>query len=147
MIFNFEEDDDYTACKNDVEVLQAFTKEEPRGQGPAVYLSLKGNTRESVRGIAANDLKKEDGVQTIVYTLDTVFLTDETTRVYHAFKEFVEYRRNSGDSFSKFIVEHEKHYREVKRCNLELPTGVQAFFLLQAANLSSELEKLARVWL
>ena len=34
-IFNPDEDDNYCVCKNDVEVCQAFTKEEPRWQGPA----------------------------------------------------------------------------------------------------------------
>ena len=143
-IFNPDEDDDYASWKNDVEVWQAFTKEDAKRHGPAVYLSLKGKAREAVRGIAINDLKGDNGVKVILEVLDSVFLSDLTTRAYHAFKEFVEYRRSSGDSFSTFIVEYEKHYREVKKYNLELPTGVQAFFLLQAANLSSELEKLAR---
>ena len=42
------------------------------------------------------------------------------------------------------MVEYEKRYREVTRYKLDLPTGVQAFCLLQAANLSPDLEKLAR---
>ena len=37
-ISNPDEDDDYCAWKNDAEVWQAFTKEEPKRQGPAVYL-------------------------------------------------------------------------------------------------------------
>ena len=51
-IFNPDEDDNYCAWKNDVEVWQAFTKEEAKRQGPAVYLSLKGRAREAVRGIS-----------------------------------------------------------------------------------------------
>ena len=42
------------------------------------------------------------------------------------------------------MAEYEKRYREVKCYKLDLPTGVQAFFLLQAANLISNLEKLVR---
>ena len=42
------------------------------------------------------------------------------------------------------MVEYEKRYREVKRHRLDLPIGVQAFFLLQAANLTLDLEKLVR---
>ena len=42
------------------------------------------------------------------------------------------------------MVEYEKRYREVKRYKLDLPTNVQAFFLLQAANLTPDLEKLVR---
>ena len=127
-IFNPDEDDDYCAWKNDVEVWQAFTKEEAKRQGPAVYLSLKGRAREAVRGISINDLKKDDGVDEIIRILDEIFQSDETTRAYHAFKEYVEYRRSSDQTFSSFVVEYEKRYREVKRYKLDLPTGVQAFF-------------------
>ena len=65
-IFNPDEDDDYESWKNDVEVWQAFTKEEPKRQGPAVYLSLKGKAREAVRGIPVNDLKKDEGVDVVL---------------------------------------------------------------------------------
>ena len=37
-IFNPDEDDDYCAWKNHAEVWQAYTKEEPKRQGPGVYL-------------------------------------------------------------------------------------------------------------
>ena len=37
-ILNPDEDDDYCAWKNHAEVWQAYTKEEPKRQGPAVYL-------------------------------------------------------------------------------------------------------------
>ena len=104
-------------------------------------MSLKG---KAVRGLSVASLQEDNGVQVILNKLDEVFQSDETTRAYHAFKEFVEYRRSSGENFSTFIVEYEKRYREVKRYKLDLPTGVQAFFLLQAANLSSDLEKLVR---
>ena len=143
-VFNPDEDDDYASWKNDVEVWQCYTKEEPKRQGPAVYLSLKGKAREAVRGLSVASLRENNGVEVILNKLDEVFQSDETTRAYHAFKEFVEYKRSIGENFSTFIVEYEKRYREVKRFKLDLPTGVQAFFLLQAANLSSDLEKLVR---
>ena len=71
-IFNPDEDDDYCAWKNNVDVWQAFTKEEPRRKGPAVYFSLKGRAREAVRGISINDLKKYDGVEEIIRILEEI---------------------------------------------------------------------------
>ena len=62
-IFNPGYDDNYCAQKNDVGVWQRFTKEEPKRDGPAVHLSLKGRAREAVRGISINDLKKDDGAE------------------------------------------------------------------------------------
>ena len=143
-IFNPDKDDDYCAWKNDVEVWQAFAKEKPRQQGPAVYLSLKGRAREAVRGISINDLKKYDGVEEIIRILEEIFQSGETTRAYHPFKDYVEYRRSRDQNFSSFAVAYEKIYREMKRYKLDLPTGVQAFFLLQAANVTRDLEKMVR---
>ena len=88
-ILNPDEDDNYCAWKNDVEVWQAFTKEEPKRQGPAVYLLLKGRAREAVKGISTKDLKKDDCVEEIIRILDEVFQSDETTRPYYAFKDYV----------------------------------------------------------
>ena len=42
------------------------------------------------------------------------------------------------------MVEYEKRYRDVKRHKSDLPTGVQALFLLKAANITPHLKKLAR---
>ena len=35
-----------------IKVWQAFAQEEPKQQGPVVYLSLKGRAREAVRGMS-----------------------------------------------------------------------------------------------
>ena len=42
------------------------------------------------------------------------------------------------------MTEYEKIYREVKRYKLDLPTSVQAFFLLQRANHTPDLENVLR---
>ena len=65
-------------------------------QWPTVYLSLKGRAREAARGISINDLKKDDGVEEILRILDEIF---QTTRAYHAFKDYVEYRPSSDQNF------------------------------------------------
>ena len=140
-IFNPDEDDNYWAWKDNVEVWQA---EEQKRQGPAVYFLLKGRAREAVRGISNNDLKKDDGVEEIIRILDEIFQNNETTQVYHAFKEYVEYTQRGDQNFSSFVVEYEKRYRDVKRYKSDLPTGVQALFLLKVANITPDLKKLAR---
>ena len=40
--------------------------------------------------------------------LDEIFQSDETSRAYHVFKDYVEYRRSSDQSFSSFVTEYEK---------------------------------------
>ena len=83
------------------------------------------------------------GYDAIIVALDAVYLKDVTTCAFFAFKEFYEFRWNSGDNFSDFLVEYDQRYHRVKMYGMELPEGVQAFFLLKAANLNAESEKLA----
>ena len=142
-VFNPDEGDAYENWKVDVNVWQLFTKDEKKRQGPAVYLSLKG-ARNAVCALKPAELAEDDGIEKIIETLDKVFQSDESTRAYHAFKEYVEYRRSSGVNYSNFIIDYDKRYREIQKYKMELPTGAQAYFMLQAANLPADLEKLAR---
>ena len=143
--FNPEEGDDYNNWKMDVAVWRMVTKDEKKKHGPAVYLALQGSAREKVRTIEMAQLNREDGFEKVIELLDSVYLKDESTRAYMAFKEFVEYRRKMGESYSTFIVSFEKLNTEITKHNMELPDGAKAYFLLQAANLNEENERLARV--
>ena len=97
-----------------------------------------------MRGISAETLKSDTGFDEVIKILDSVYLKDTATRAYCAFKDFVEYRKSSGDTFAVFIVEFEKRYREVEKHEMTLPTGAKAYSLLQAANLTIDNERLAR---
>ena len=143
--FNPEENSDYISWKMDVEVWRMITKEAKKKHGPAVYLSLQGSAREKVRTIDMAKLNTDTGYEEVIALLDSVFLKDESTRAYVAFKTFVEYRRKMGDSYEAFIVAFEKLYSEIAKHKMELPSGAKAYFLLQAANMSEENERLARV--
>ena len=86
-----------------------------------------------------------EGYDLLIAELDKVYLANEASRAFAAFTEYYEYRREAGDDWSKFIVEYEKRYRVLKKSAIgDLATGVQAFFLLKAANLPTDTEKLAR---
>ena len=106
----FSEEDDYVSWKNDVEIWQMFTELAKKKQGPAVYLSLTGRAREAVRGIPSNEIGSDDGLTIILAKLDAIYLKDESTRAYIAFKEFYDYRRGSGEKFTDFIIQFEKLY-------------------------------------
>ena len=60
-----------------------------------------------------------------------------------AFKEFYDYRRPSGVTISDFFVKFEYLYHKIGQLEVKLPEGVRAFFLVTAANVSEENEKLA----
>ena len=144
-IFNPEENGDYISWKMDVEVWRMVTKDEKKKHGPAVYLCLQGSAREKVRSIDMTKLGTDTGYEEVIQLLDSVFLKDESTMAYIAFKTFVEYRRKTGESYQTFVVAFEKLYSEIVKHKMELPGGAKAYFLLQAANMSEENERLTRV--
>ena len=106
--------------------------------GAAVYLSLHGRARDAMRS------NTEHGLEELIRLLDALYLKDSATQAYCAFRDFVEYRRRCGETFSVLIVEFEKWYRDVKKHDMKLPTGAKAYFLLQAANLTLDNEQLVR---
>lgn len=106
--------------------------------GAAVYLSLHGRARDAMRS------NTEHGLEELIRLLDALYLKDFATQAYCAFRDFVEYRRRCGETFSVLIVEFEKWYRDVKKHDMKLPTGAKAYFLLQAANLTLDNEQLVR---
>ena len=113
-VFDPDGGDSYVNWKNDLEVWCLFTKEEKKRQGPAIYLSLKGDARETVRDISRNELSQDGGVKMILDLLDKVYLKGTTIRAFCALKVFIEFRRQGGMSFSRFLVEFNEMYREVK---------------------------------
>ena len=133
-VFDPKEDDDYASWKADVEIWKTCTSVEPVKQGAAVYLA---------RGLTAAQIGVAGGVKIVTDKLDGIFLADANTLGYCAFKEMIEFRRASGVKFMEFIVDFERLDRDVAKY-MTLPTGCRAFLLLHAANLTPELEKLAR---
>ena len=138
------EEDDYTNWKQDLEVWQMYTDTAAAKQGPAVYLCLSGQARECVRAVAKADLGSEAGVAKIVEKLDAFFEKDKNTQTFLAFNEFYDYRRASGVHIVEFLVHFEHLYSKLLKFEIKLPEGVKAFFLLKAANVSEENERLAR---
>ena len=138
------DEDDYTNWKQDLEIWQMFTDLDKKRQGPAVYLCLSGKARECVRDIQKEELGANDGVDKIVAKLDTLFEKDKDTQTFLAFNEFYEYRRSSGVNIVEFLVHYEHLYNKLEKFGNKFEEGVQACFLLKAANLSEENERLAR---
>lgn len=138
------EDSNYSEWKLDLSIWELYTDLETKKRGPAVFLSLSGRAKEVCRSIAVADLGKDGGVKLITDKLDTVLEQDKNTRVFLAFKQFYNYKRPSGTTITDFLIKYEYLYQNLGNENITLPDGVQAFFLLTAANISEDMEKLAR---
>ena len=61
-----------------------------------------------------------------------------------AFKELYFYKRDIGVNTNDFLVRYEFSYQKLQKLGMTLSEGVQAFFMLNAANLSEGNKKLAR---
>jgi len=138
------EKDNYEQFKKDIQIWELLTELDAKKKGPAVYLSLQNKAREAVRNISVAEVSADGGLQTIIDRLDEVYLADKNTRAYEAFQKFYKCKRESGETFEEFIIRFERLYGDLERYDMKLPEGIRAFFVLNAANLTAEMEKLAR---
>ena len=52
------------------------------------------------------------------------------------FKNFYDFRRPAEMSIKEFIIKYEALYHKLDEYHIQLPEGVQAFFVLTAANVA-----------
>jgi len=104
-VYNPDGGDSYLDWKVDVQVWRISTKEEPKRHGALVYGALLGDAKIAVRDLSIADLSKDDSFEKVIAVLDGAFLKDTDAQSFSAIKNFVEFHRESGQSFIKFIVE------------------------------------------
>ena len=135
----------YQDWKADLAIWKLFTDLEKKKQGPALYLSLNEKGRECVRELKAIEIGAEGGFELIITKLDRVFEVNINLRTFAAFKSFYEFRRPADMGMTEFIIKYESLYHKLGTYDVKLPVGVQSFFVLTAANISDDNERLARV--
>ena len=135
----------YERWKEDLAIWQMLSELTRPKQAQYLYLSLKGKAKEALGDVKAVDLAdNEEGVTYITNKLDQEFLKDENTRAFYAFQEFYDYRRSDGESYETFIVKFERLHNKLSEYKMVLPDGVKAFFILRAANITEENDRLVR---
>ena len=137
-----EDEAAYESWKNDVTIWTDLTDLPKEKQALAIHLSLSGRARIASSEIAVADLKKDDGVSTIIKKLDNLFLADEGRRQFGAFHNLYNFRRSEDVEVDRFISEFEHLYFKFSEQKMTLPDSVQAFMLLAACNLSEDERKL-----
>ena len=141
------DDINYADWKCDLQVWEMLTELEDKKKGPALFLTLpqKGKARECLRELTPARIGSDNGFKLIVEKLDGVYLEDINYRTFCAFKLFYEFRRSADMTIKDFIIAYESLYHKLDEFDVQLPEGVQAFFVLTAANVDEESERLARV--
>ena len=126
-----------------VEELKAWcfvTELDKKKQGVAVALSLPENDPSGIRDKVFNELKLEnlsqdDGIDTLIKYLDKLFKRDELSEVYERYTVFDRYERESNQKVDDFILEFERRYNRISQKEMNLPSSVLAFKLLDASKL------------
>lgn len=139
----FDEGRPYESWKNEVAVWTRVTELEKKKQALAVALALSGRAREAAMEIPVDDLNKDSGMDTLLRKLDEMFLKEEKDRIYEAYSNFDQIKRESGVSMTDYIIEFEQRYSRMRKYKMELPDAVLAFKLLDTACLDMKDRQLA----
>ena len=115
-------------------------------QGIVIALSLPEDDSHQIREkvfnqISLDDLKKENGLDTLIKFMDTHLKKDELTDSVEKYEDFEDLQRAENQSVNEYIQSFDAKYRKLEKLNIKLPAEVLAFKLLKRANVSRE-EKL-----
>ena len=112
-------------------------------QGIAIALSLPENDKTQIREkvfdqIPIDDLKEDDGLNTLIAFLDDHLKKDDLADGLEKFEEFEDFQRKSDMSITEYIASFDSRYRKIEKLKMVLPSEILAFKLLKKANISKE---------
>ena len=93
----------YDEWLKEIEIWQSFTDLADTKQGPAIFLTLEGRSREAVRELDVSKISAKDGVKNIMEKLDGLYLRDKTQSAFEAYDAFEKFCRASEMSISEYI--------------------------------------------
>ena len=116
-------------------------------QGVAIALSLQEDDKTQIREkvfeqISLDDLKKEDGLDTLITFLDSHLKKDDLADSLEKFEDF---HRQSEMSITEYIAFFDSWYRKIEKLNMKLPSEILAFKLLGKTNIDKEEEMLVLI--
>ena len=110
-------------------------------QGPAVYLSLDEKIRKTCSDIKVKDLNSENSVDILVNKWKPLFAKDINQAVYLAYDKFETFKRPIDMS----MVDFERLNNNIKKYEMELPTGVLTYRLLISEEISEDKQQLNNI--
>ncbi|XP_077971779.1 uncharacterized protein LOC144425883 [Styela clava] len=141
----FKDDIPYSAWRNKVEMWQMVTPIDSKEQAIVVVLrlsSLEGNQRaeKAASELTAGQLHSNDGMTTLLESLDRVFKSDKVDDAYTAFNSF---NKSFNMDMKDYIIEFEHLYHKISEFDMKLPDAILTFKILDGANLSQSERQLA----
>ena len=128
----------------EIEIWQCVTDIEEKKQGPVVYLSLTDKIRKSCNNISVSDLNKDNGLNTLITKIKTLYAKDINALAYMAYDQFENFKRPDEMTIVDYINEFERLNNKIRQFDMVLPTGVLAYKVLNNANISLEKKQLIR---
>ena len=121
----------------EIEIWQCVTDIEEKKQGPVVYLSLPDKIRKSCN-ISVSDLNKDNGLNTLITKIKTLYAKDINALAYMAYDQFENFKRTDEMTIVDYINEFERLNNKIRQFDMVLPTGVLVYKVLNNANIFSE---------
>lgn len=133
----------YELYKQELLAWREVTDLSKEKQGVAIALSLPEDDKNQIREkvfdqISLSDLKKQDGLDTLIKFLDIHLKKDELADSLEKFEEFEDVQRKEGQSVTEYMASFDSKYRKIEKLNMKLPSEILAFKLLRKANISKE---------
>ena len=110
----------------EIELWQCVTELSIKLQGPAIYLSLTSIIRLACIDISVQSLSSNDGLSILLEKIKGLYAKDEHSLAYMAHDTSETFHR-PRDINIDYINEFERLYNQIKRNDMELPTGVLAY--------------------
>ena len=133
----------YRAWKKLIKHWQNLCSLSKPNRASAILLTLSGKALNAALQIPEEDLAKDDGVETLLKQLDTLYIKDELSEKFKALETFETYRRPSSSSIRDFLIEFENKHFKIKEFKVTTD-DLLGFRLIKAANLSHDKEELIK---
>ena len=85
--------EDFENWLREIKIWQCATELEKKKQGPAIYLSLEGETRKASEGIDVKTLNADDGVDVLTNKLKELYPRDTEQATFITYQKFENYQR------------------------------------------------------
>ena len=125
-------------------IWEDFTLLEKEEQGLAVFFSFTGEDKQAVRIIGVKTLSSADGLKLAIEKLDKLYLEDESSPAYEAYKKIEKFSRPHEISLSDYVTKFQQLHQVAENHDMEVLDGVLAYRLLNNANLPGKKIQLIR---
>ena len=140
----WQEDQSFEDYIKEIKVWQLLKSCEAKEEGPLLFRALTGKAKEAANELTVAQIGSETGLELILGKLDKFYLGDKNQRIYNELDAFENFKRPASMTMPIFLVEFERLHTKVRSHDCNYPDGVLAYKVLQAAQLSSEHQKLCK---